>query len=77
MRKFNIASLILAGLLAFAPAAFALHAYWSVQGDTLAIPDVARGQLRLWHLDDRRLEAEACRMAGRNLISGSGEFGIW
>jgi WD40 repeat protein len=38
-----------------------------VDDDTLAVPATGRGQLRLWHLDARRLEAEACKMAGRNL----------
>src|SRR3954447_15875179 len=32
----------LLGLVLLAPAAFALHAYWSVQGDTLAFADSER-----------------------------------
>src|SRR3954454_15602622 len=36
----------LLGLVLLAPAAFALHAYWSVQGDTLAFADSERVGVR-------------------------------
>src|SRR5689334_25203392 len=36
----------LLGLVLLAPAAFALHAYWAVQGDTLAFADSERVGVR-------------------------------